>query len=178
MMKSLFKTFSFKSSFNASIINSSFQSSLNRRFCNSTSLANLARDYINAYNGAPKDIDKEKLMEFWDKDIKVYEYPSMVIPNGDIYTYSKLFEGLAAGEQVLKSQTYIINELYTSNNKPNTIIIELTWNGLLNMDIGDAFKIDDTMVAEITIFLDFDDKNKIVNQRNYSCYHSKPKIDD
>ncbi len=125
-----------------------------------TNLA-VARAYLKALEeGRPQDAKAH----FAD-DILQIEHPNRLKPNGDRRTASALAADGQKGLQILRSQTYEIQNAIADDDR---VSLEVLWTGVLAVPMGEL-RPGDAMTCHSGIFLDFRD-GKIVGQRNYDCF--------
>ncbi len=127
-----------------------------------TSNAERARQYLAA---AASMESAELVSKFYAPNVVIEEFPNRIAPNGRVRHAADLRAAYDQGRQVLKSQSYSIQNIVEAGDQ---VAIELIWRGalsvsVLNLSAGTEMK------AFVGMFLTFRD-GKIVSQRNYDCY--------
>ncbi len=127
-----------------------------------TSNAERARQYLAA---AVSMESAELVSEFYSPDVVIEEFPNRIAPNGRVRHAADLRAAYDQGRQVLKSQSYSIQNIVEASDQ---VAIELIWTGALSVSVLNL-PADTEMKAFVGMFLTFRD-GKIVSQRNYDCY--------
>ena len=133
----------------------------------------LATNYLSKFNDF-NSLTKEELNSFYSDNVKQIEFPNTFAPNGRTRTLQEMLDGFDIGKQLLSSQSYDIkqiNQLISNDgNLLPTVLVQLEWNGTLGVDVQD-WKKGHSMTADIAMLVTFDQSNKVIEQKEYTCYH-------
>ena len=109
--------------------------------------------------------ERSSYAEVLHPDIEQIEYPNRITPHTKVRNFEMLLEGMVAGSQLLRSQTY---EIQNTIESTDSIVVEVIWNGTVNKALG-PFKENQVVVAIFCVVLEF--KNGLIyKQRNYDCF--------
>lgn len=122
-------------------------------------------EFVTKYFKAIEGGDLDALLNCYDESALQIELPNRLKPQGDRRSPSDLKRDFAAGQKILKSQTYEILSLVEGKNRA---AVEVLWRGIVGMDIK-SLKVGDVMTAHSAIFFEFE-KDRIIKQKNYDCF--------
>ena len=105
------------------------------------------------------------LQSFYHPDIGQIEFPNLLTGKTVSRTLNDITTAFEKGKQVLQSEKYVIEKLYTAGD---AVILEATWTGVLAIPIGKLPK-GGEMKAYFAQIYEFAE-GKIVKQRNYDCF--------
>lgn len=122
-------------------------------------------EFVTRYFKAIEGGDLDTLLDCYDESALQIELPNRLKPLGDQRKPSDLRRDFAAGQKILRSQTYEILSLVEDKNRA---AVEVLWRGVVALDIK-SLKVGDVMTAHSAIFFEFD-KDRIIKQKNYDCF--------
>lgn len=120
---------------------------------------------IKSYLAAIEDGDRQAMLAQCGPEMEQIEWPNFLKRHGDRRTRAKLAEDFEHGRSILSSQSY---QILHSAAQADTIIVELTWRGVLALEVG-TLKAGDTLVAHCAMGFTLAG-GKILSQRNYDCF--------
>jgi ketosteroid isomerase-like protein len=109
--------------------------------------------------------EPSKYVHVLHPEIEQTEYPNLITPKTKVRNVQMLLEGMAAGKQLLRSQSYEIQNTIESTDH---LVVEVIWKGTVNKDLG-PFKESQVLVATFCVVMEFKD-GLIYRQRNYDCF--------
>ena len=123
----------------------------------------LIRKYLHAISAS---VSGDELGAFLHPEIRQYEYPSRLNPNGRARGRAEMLADFDKGKALLSKQEYRIKNCLSDGDR---VCVEAEWSGTLAIGVG-TLKAGDQMRANFGVFFRIEDR-KIIAQNNYDCIH-------
>lgn len=128
-----------------------------------------ATEYLNRFSNDFDTMTGDDLKSYYSDNVKQIEFPNVFAPEGRTRDLQAMVDGLELGKTLLSSQEYRIKSMEMFGK--DTVCAEIEWIGELAVDIKDKWVKGYQMRADIAMFIKYDQDDKIVEQREYSCYY-------
>jgi hypothetical protein len=111
----------------------------------------------------------EAFQDILHPDIRLEEYPNLLMKNGSRRDYATMAAGAQQGRKILSANRYEIRNAFAAGD---WVTLEIVWTGTLAIALG-TMPAGGELKAYIATLLKFKD-GLIIEQHQYDCYEPLP----